>query len=161
MRSWKRPVAAIAGITILVDLSMVFTDMGPDLGLVTALCVVLGVGLWFISDLMNVTIDPADMAIGSTPASAESTDRRVMRLRSGIVYGQRGSNSLERLRTTLVDLVDDQLRAAHQIDRGEDPDAARAVLGDDLYAFVDDPGPADELADPRQLDRIVTLIEQI
>ena len=31
MRSWKRPVAAIAGITIAVDLSMVLTDMGPDL----------------------------------------------------------------------------------------------------------------------------------
>jgi hypothetical protein len=161
MRSWKRPAAAIAAITIVVDLSMVLTDMGPDLGLVTALCVMLGVGLWFISDLMNVTIDPAAIATGSAPASAESTDRRVMRLRSGILYGQRGSNSLERLRATLVDIVDDQLRVAHQIDRGEDPDAARAVLGDDLYAFVDDPGPSDELADPRQLERIVTLIEQI
>jgi len=161
MRSWKRPVAAIAGITIVVDLSMVLSDMGPDLGLVTALCVVLGVGLWFISDLMNVTIDPAEIATSSAPASAESTDRRVMRLRSGLLYGQRGSNSSERLRATLVDLVDDQLRAAHHIDRVEDPDAARAVLGEVLYAFVDDPGPADELAEPRQLDRIVTLIEQI
>lgn len=161
MRSWKRRVAAIVGITIVVDIGMVLTDMGPDLGLVTALCILLGVGLWFISDLTNATTDSSAMTTGPAAASAESTDRRVMRLRSGIVYGQRGSNSLERLRTTLVDLVDDQLRAAHQIDRAEDPDAARAVLGDDLYAFVDDPGAADDLAEPRRLDRIVTLIEQI
>jgi hypothetical protein len=161
VKSWKRPVVTIAGITIVVDLLMVLTDMGPDVGLVTALCVLLGVGLWFISDLKDATSASAEVATDSAPTSAESTDRRVMRLRSGIVYGQPGSNSLERLRATLVDLVDDQLLAAHQIDRVEDPDAARAVLGDDLFAFVEDSGAADELAEPRQLDRIVTLIERI
>ena len=43
----------------------------------------------------------------------ERTDRRVMRLRSGLVFGRHDDTSLERLRESLVELVDDQLRAAH------------------------------------------------
>ena len=32
------------------------------------------------------------------------------------------TTSLERLRATLVELVDDQLQAVHHIDRADDPD---------------------------------------
>ena len=72
-----------------------------------------------------------------------------MRLRSGLAVRTTRQHLAGASPRHLVDLVDDQLRAAHQIDRVEDPDAARAVLGDELYAFVGDPGPADELAEPR------------
>ena len=50
---------------------MVLTDMGPDLGLVAALCMLLGVGLWFISDLVNVDDRPDRNADGVAPTSAE------------------------------------------------------------------------------------------
>ena len=85
-----------------------------------------------------------------------------MRLRSGLAYGQRNDASLEQLRTSLVELVDDQLLAVHQIDRADDPDAARAVLGDELYDVRRRPRhrPASS-ARPRSLDHILTLIERI
>ena len=51
--------------------------------------------------------------------------------------------------------------AAHQIDRSEDPDAARKALGDELYAFVAGTATRRRLAEPRSLDHILTLIERI
>ena len=71
------------------------------------------------------------------------------------------TTSLDRLRATLVELVDDQLQAVHHIDRAADPAAASAVLGRDLSAFVDDPHAASRLARPSEVDRVLTLIEQI
>ena len=92
---------------------------------------------------------------------AARRDRRVMRLRSGLAYGRADGASLENLRLSLVGLVDDQLRAAHRIDRRQDPEAARVVLGDELDAFVNDPDAAAVLLKPRSLDRILTLIERL
>ena len=161
MKPWMRAVVAIAAFVIAVDGFMVVADTGPNLALITALCVLIGVALWFITDLVNDTVEVIELNAQPSPPPAHLTDRRVMRLRSGLAYGRRETASLERLRASLVDLVDDQLRAVHQIDRVEDPDAARAVLGEQLSAFVDDPQSARGLERPQQLDRIVTLIEQI
>ena len=160
MRSWQGTVAAIVAGTIVVDSFMVFADTGPDVMLIAGLCVLVGVGLWFMSELLSAPVEAADDAFRSTP-TLHATDRRVMRLRSGLVYGRRDDTSLERLRASLVELVDDQLRSAHQVDRAVDPEAARAVLGDELFAFVDDPRTAHDLAAPQKLDRILTRIEQV
>ena len=136
-------------------------DTGPHLFIVGALCILVGVGGWFISDLMTASVDPADLATRVVSAPIQVTDRRVMRLRTGLLYGRHDDTSLERLRAGLVELVDDQLRAAHHIDRVDEPDKARAVLGDELAAFVTDPQTAHALARPQQLDHILSLIEQI
>jgi hypothetical protein len=161
MKSWIRPVAAIATLTIVVDGFMLLADTGPNLALVTALCVVVGVALWFIADLVNSTVEISELALLPPSPPTHLTDRRVMRLRSGLVYGRRDETSLEQLRAGLVDLVDDQLGAVYHIDRAQDPGAARAVLGDQLFEFVSDPKAARGLERPQQLDRIVTLIERI
>jgi hypothetical protein len=152
---------AIAAGTIVVVAFMVVADTGPDVVLVSALCILVGVGLWSFSELMDGAVESTDLMAGPTSTMTQSTDRRVMRLRSGLVYGRHDDDALEPLRASLVELIDDQLRAAHQIDRAEDPDSARAVLGAELSAFVDDPGAAHALARPNQLDRILTLIERI
>lgn len=161
MRTWTRPVAVIVATTIVVDVVMVATDTGPDVLLLTALCVLVGVALWFLSDLMDATFEATEFVATPNTTRAQATDRRVMRLRSGLVYSRHDDTSLDRLRTGLVELVDDQLRASYQIEREDDPGAARTVLGDELFAFVDDPKAARGLARPQQLDRILTLIEQI
>lgn len=161
MRSAQRPFVAIAAGTIVVVAFMVVADTGPDVLLVAALCILVGVGLWFFSELTKGAVEATDVVAGPTPTMSQATDRRVMRLRSGLVYGRHDDDALVRLRASLVELIDDQLRAAHQIHRVEEPDAARAVLGDELAAFVDDPGAAHALARPNQLDRILTLIEQL
>ena len=161
MRNWKRPVGTIVGVTIALELVMVLTGSGPAVPLVAAVCALVGVVLWFIADLAEVALDSTDADFERpAPDLAVRTDRRVMRLRSGLAYTHDDS-ALERLRSSLVELVDDQLAAVYHIDRTEDPDGAHAVLGHDLSAFVDDPHSARQLARPSDVDRVLTLIEQI
>ena len=161
MSSWARSLVAIVGIAIAVDALMVIGGMDPNLLLVAAVGIVAGVVLLFISELVNAPLDSAVVPIELADLPSARGDRRVMRLRSGLTYAQHDDVALERLRASLVDLVDDQLMAAHQIDRTEDPDAARKVIGDELYAFVEGTATARRLAQPRSLDHILTLIEQI
>jgi hypothetical protein len=161
VRDWKRPVAAIVGITVGIELVMIVTGTGPAVLLIAALCGLIGVVVWFIADLAEVALDSSE--VDFERSGFEQTvrvDRRVMRLRSGLAY-TRDDASLERLRTSLVELIDDQLRAVYHIDRADDPRGASAVLGPDLTTFVDDPRAAGRLARPSQVDRVLTLIEQI
>lgn len=161
MRSWKLPVAKIVGVTIVVDVLMIVTGMGPQVVLVAALGVLVGVGLWFLSDLADVALGATGVPAGPASATEPRADRRVMQLRTGLAYGRPDRASLVRLRASLIELVDDQLRTVHHVDLAKDPDGARAVIGDDLYAFVDDADSAGMLTQPRNVDRILTLIERI
>ena len=129
MRTWKRPVATIVAITVAIELLLVVSRSGPAVLLIAALCGLIGVVMWFIADLAEVVLDSSDVDVEpSTLELAGQTDRRVMRLRSGLAY-TRDDESLERLRASLVELVDDQLQAVYHIDRAADPAAASAVLG--------------------------------
>lgn len=162
MRSWTRPVAAIVAVTLVVDIAMVVSGMGPNLLLVTALGALVGVTVWTVVELADTTPVTAPINVDAQPAPPPRGERRVARLRTGLSYA--GSNELvfEQLHESLVNVIDDQLRAVHQIDRSLEPDAARAVIGDDLQSFVDDRAAATAaLAQPRRLDRILTLIERL
>jgi hypothetical protein len=161
MRTWKRPVATIVAVTVVLELVLIVSRSGPAVLLIAALCGLVGVVGWFILDLAEVALDSIDTDF--EPSGTEivpRTDRRVMRLRSGLAY-TRDDASLERLRSSLVELVDDQLRAVYHIDRAKDPGGASAVLGPDLSSFVDDPHSASRLDRPSQVDRVLTLIERI
>lgn len=159
MRSLARPVVKIVVVTVGVLTFMLLTDMGPNIALMVSLCALIGVAVWFVADLAKLPIG-TDVVVPA-PEPVQLTDRRVMRLRGGLVPGQRDDRSLLRLREGLVDLIDDQLRHAHQIDRSVQPEAARAVLGSELWTFVDDPSTAQGLGQPQRIDRILTLIEQL
>jgi hypothetical protein len=161
MRSWRRPVATIVGVTIVVDVLMIVTGMGPQVVLVAALGGLVGVAWWFLSDLADVALGTSGATAGPASAPEARPDRRVMQLRTGLAYGRPDRASLVSLRASLIELIDDQLRTVHQIDLAEDPDGARAVIGDDLYVFVDDPDSATMLTQPRNVDRILTRIEAI
>jgi hypothetical protein len=158
---WRKAVALIVGITVVVEVAMVASGMGPNVIAVAAVCALVGVVVWFVVDLAKVAVGSGGMAAPSPVEPATRSDRRVMRLRSGLAYGRADGASLQNLRVSLVDLVDDQLRSVHRIDRREDPEAARVVLGDELDAFVNDPDAAAVLLKPRSLDRILTLIERL
>jgi len=162
MRTWRRPVALIVAITAVIELLMILSGSEPAVLLIAALCGLIGVVFWFIADLGEVVaLDSTDVDLSrSAPDLVARTDRRVMRLRSGLAY-TRDDESLERLRASLIELIDDQLQAVHHIDRVDDPEGACAVLGRDLSTFVDDPHAARRLARPNQVDRVLTLIEQI
>ena len=161
MSSWKRPIAVIVGATVAVEGVMLASGMGPHVALVAALCVLIGVAVWLALDLARAAVGSSGVVVGLPVEPQPRPDRRVMRLRSGLAYGRPDGASLEHLRLSLVELVDDQLLSVHRIDRRDDPGAARVVLGDELDAFVNDPGAATVLLKPRSLDRILTLIERL
>ena len=161
MSPWKLPVALIVGVTILIEVLMALSGMGPEVLLVAALTGMVGVAVWLVVDLGVAAVRSSGLASAPAPEPTARPDRRVMRLRSGLAYGRPDGVTLENLRLSLIELVDDQLRAVHRIDRAEDADAARAVMGSELDAFVNDPEAAATLLRPRSLDRILTLIERL
>lgn len=161
MKWWTHPVAAIVGVTIAVDVFMVVTDMGPHVVLVTSLVGLVGVGLWFVADLAEVALAEVGNSRRNASDPTVRADRRVMQLRTGLAFGRADRVSIVQLHSTLVELVADQLRAVHHVDLAENPDGARAIIGEELYAFVDDADSAAMLTELRKVDHILTLIERV
>lgn len=162
MKSWTRPVATIASITLVANVAMAVSGMGPNVLLLTVLGVLIGVAVWTVAELADTTPATAPIDANVRAAPPPRSERRVTRLRTGLAYAGPNGLVFEQLHGSLVDVIDDQLRVAYQIDRVSDPDAARAVIGDDLQAFIDERAAATAaLARPRRLDHILTLIEQL
>ena len=59
----------------------------------------------------------------------------------------------------LIELVDERLRVRHGVVRGADPVRARALLGEQLWAFVTTPVPKNPT--PRELAGLITLMEAL
>ncbi len=165
MRRHRTPTvtvtAGIAGVTAAIIVAMAAAGMSPDPILLAPLGLLAGTGIWFLADLGDRAVPTAGVAPSTAPPPTARVDHRLMTLRNGIAYGRPDDAATDRLRTALVDLVDDQLLAAHDIDRQREPERAAAVMGPTLTAFVDDPALARRLTKSRDLDHIVTLIERL
>ncbi len=162
MTTWTRPVALIAGATLVTNVAMIALGMGPNLLVTSALFGLIGVAVWTLAEVADVTPATAPIDATTRPAPVARSERRVTRLRTGLASGGPDGPVFEQLRETLVEVIDDQLRAAHQLDRSTDPEGARAVLGPELQTFIDDgASAASDLARPRHLDRVLTLIERL
>lgn len=159
--AWRRPVAAIVLATALTVLAMVFTGMGPRLALVTTLGGLVGAAVWLIARLSTTTTpaEPWPRRRPTTPATTRAS-AHVSTLRARIAHGSHAGGT-ERVHALLVELLDDQLAAAHGIDRATDPAAARAILGDELFSFATDPTAARSIAKRRNLEGIVARIEAL
>ncbi len=157
----KRPVLVIVAAVLLAEALMVASGMAPDVLLVAALGVTVGVGIWIIVNTADAvsSVTPVGAASGTEPV--QRVDRRVTRLRSSLAHSRTDSLSAERLHDSLVAIIDDQLRVAHHTDRMVDVVAATAVLGPELSAFINDPSAPESLSRPRDLDHIITLIERL
>ena len=59
----------------------------------------------------------------------------------------------------LIELVDERLRVRHGVVRVADPVRARALLGEQLWAFVTTPVPKNPT--PRELAGLITLMEAL
>lgn len=160
-RGWIRPLVITVMLTVATLTFAMTTGMGPDVLALAALCLLTGTMVWFVTD--SLVAAPPGHGVVLTPLAdpRARTDRRVMSLRNGIAYGRASDVALEQLHETLVDLIDDQLRALHDVDRASDPVIAAAILGSELTAFVDDPDGARTLATPWRLERIITQIERL
>lgn len=153
------PAILIIGAAVLVDLLMLATDMGPSLGATTALGLLVGATIWFMAEIGPTAARPRPATVGPKPPEHRA-DLRITTLRQALAYGGNDYYLAERVHTSLVDVVDDELRATHGIDRQRDPDAAAAILGPELCRFVGDSDVAATMT-ARSLARIVTLIEEI
>ena len=161
MSATKRAILLIVGITVAVEVFMIVSGMGPDLLLVAAAAATIGVGVWIVLDTAEAVPSVASIGAVVRQEPVHRVDRRVTRLRSGLAHGQTDSLSAERLHTSLVAIIDDQLRAGHQVDRVADPAAAAAIIGPELASFIDDPTARQALPGTRDLDRILTQIERL
>lgn len=160
MNRLSRPLVAIIVTTFAVQLLMLVTDMGPRLPLVAAACVLLGVAIWLVLGVGNAAVRTEAVSEPHPPPPTKLPDLRVTLLRQGLSYGRHDNQIPDRMYVSLVALIDDELAVSHGIDRVSEPDAARAVIGDDLMRFIDDP-PAAKSLSLEGLTAIVTLIERI
>lgn len=158
---WRWPFVLILATIVVVEIFMFGTNMGPEPWLVAVVVALVGVTIWCLSLLAATThaLVPTPRAVAAP--RAPGADRRVKALRTGILFSRNMSGHSERLHETLVGVIDDQLMHAHGIDRASAPEAAAAVLGSKLAAFVRDADASASVADTKELARIVTLIEQI
>ncbi len=158
---WRRPFLLIVGVVLLVELGMSLLDMGPEIMLVAALGAFTGATIWSVRSLSDTTKGPQPTPRAFAPPRAAGADSRVKSLRTGILFGRTMSGYADRLHETLVEVIDDQLVHAHGIDRFTEPAAAADVIGPTLAAFVSEPEAAALMTDTKEINRIITLIEQI
>lgn len=156
----NRPLVAIVSITVITQLFMIVTDMGPHLLLVAAVCAVVGTVIWLLIAVGHRAVRYETVSEPHRPLPIRLPDLRITLLRQGLSYGRQDNQIPERMYESLVTLVDDELAATHGIDREAEPDAARAIIGDELMRFIELPDAARSLG-LEDLERIVTLIELI
>lgn len=161
MNDWKRPFRWISAAIVTVLLLMVLLGMGPDTLLIVAFGAFIGAAIWCVSSLSQTVRMVLPLPRAVAPPRTVGTDSRVRALRTSILFGRALDGHSDRLRQTLLELIDDQLVHAHGVDREVDPGVAASIIGPQLSAFVDDPQASASIADTKQLTRIVTLIEQI
>lgn len=156
----RRPLVVIVVASVTIQVLMIVTDMGPRLPLVAAASVLVGVAVWLLFGLGREAVRYETVSDPHAEPPKRLPDLRVTLLRQGLSYGRQDNQIPERLYHSLVALVDDELTVSHGIDRALDPDAARAVIGDDLARFIESPDRARSLSIDG-LSRIVTSIERI
>ena len=162
MRAVGRAVGLVLGLAVVaaaVVVGAAWWGMDPQPVLLGALVLVVLGGAWAVRRVARSTV-PAVVWPPAHPAEDDHRiDWQVAALRIRVEFGATEPGSSDRLRESLVAIVDDRLKAEHGIDRWEDPQAARAVLGDDLARFVVDPGGTPWRR--KDLERIVTRIEAL
>lgn len=161
MRSIIAPILTIAGLAVVVDLVLVAAGRNPHLALVAALCALVGVAIWAGFEVLDNAASTGGVPMGRAVAPDPRADRRVARLRSGLAFGRSDDTSFELLRGNLIELVDGQLRADHDLDVEAGTEILRPVIGDRLVRLIGDPATARLLADPGQLDLVLSDIEHL
>jgi hypothetical protein len=154
----SRVVAGTLAAVVVVDGAMLATDTGPNivlLGAIVAMAIAI-VAAVATTDRVAVRTE----ARRRTSTDDGRTELHTVALRLGLAESGHNAYLSDRLHRQLVALIDDELLASHGVDRRSDPQAAGAIMGQDLTDFVErsDAGPPMSLP---TIVRVVTLIEQI
>jgi hypothetical protein len=151
----------LIGVWIVLAVSMAIADMEPRVVVLGAALAGAATAIWVVVDVGTGTRPMQWYPVVETPFPGHTSDARISTIRLRIQsVGDPGSHGT-RLHAALVELVDDRLFTEHGIDRFEQPERARRVIGDDLMRFVSSPPSPRELADQRTLEHIVSLVERI
>lgn len=153
-----RVVAGTLTAVVVVEGAMLVTDTGPNIvlvGAITATAVAIAAAI--------VTTDR--IAVRTEARRRPSTDDgrtelHTVALRLGLAESGHNPYLSDRLHRRLVTLIDDELLASHGVDRQSDPQAAGAIMGQDLTDFVERSDASPPMSLPT-IVRMVTLIEQI
>ena len=134
------------------------------------LLVVLGLALIAFLALVEAayprTASPFDASLVRRPKPPQRPAPLVRLEREVSMAGSAAFDVHFRLRPTVIELATELLSARRGIDLRSDPDAARAVLGEDVWALVrpDLAAPTDRHApgiDEAAADRVLTALERI
>jgi hypothetical protein len=154
-------VAMVVAVAALIEISLSAARMGPSLPLVASLVVLVAAACFVVSDLEAAVLTVRWQRPADTAATATGRDRRVDLLRMRLAAPDHHGSTARELYASLVGLIDDQLLAVHGIDRAQDPEAARVVLGPELSRFVAAGQPPARLTNVRVLRGVVQRIEQL
>jgi len=151
-----RRIAAIVIAWALLVLALWVSHSRPAVFVLGGILAALGATLFLALDLADA-VDGLEWSPRARQYPARRTDPRVAWLHHK-VQSARWSGSTE-ISDTLIELVDDRLRAHHHIDRAEDPAAAAAVLSPALRTLVEGQRPMARSS--RELQQLLTDIEAL
>lgn len=133
-------------------------------GLAALLAAAFTVVWWFVTDV-GVAAESADWRVASAHTlRGRGTDPRASRLQRYVVdstsgYSRLGSDAA--LTRTLVDLLEDRVRAHHGVDLDTDPERFATIVGADVADFVVAARASEATIRPDLLSDLVTRIERL
>jgi hypothetical protein len=157
---WRRRVATAAGCWFVLCVVMAALDLSPRVVLLAGITAAVVAVSSLVTDLADAGVPTTWDALHHAEPLARGADLRLRALQGQMVHGGTIDDGRE-LHRMLVELADDQLRAAHGVDRAVDPARADALLGTDLSRFVHQPPAPKQLADPLYLDGVIAAIESL
>ena len=159
-RVWRVRLIVVILVIVGVELTLVSEGMGPRLLLVAGIVAMITAVTWLARDL-GAVVAPVEWPSTQPPYSVDTVEWRVGTLRLLLMSTRRSDGANARLHELLTGLVDDRLTTVHGVDRAHDPRSAAAVIGPELQAFVSAEHPVRALVEPRDVARIVSLIENL
>ena len=159
----QRILLGAAGVAIVVGLLTVSLGWFTNVGLVLVTLAVVA-ALALLAQGLLQSQQHLHWETSTSGANARrGGDSRVTTLRHEIELAASGqAEAQERVHALLTGLADERLRDCHALERGEDPEAAAALLGPDLAAYLDGrPSSSSARLTTDQLHRHVQKLEEL
>lgn len=160
-RRWIKRGVTTAAVFAAVFALGTYLRMHPNPFVLAGLVLAIAAALWFCTDVwpqsQNTDWEPPE----PDPFSARGADVRVAMLRRRLTDATAEARPHDSLRPILIAVIAERLAAHHGIDLRTEPERARPVLGPQLSAYLDRPRGQTMRYHRRQLDDLLTRIEDL
>ena len=153
----RRVVGLSVGVWLLVSLSLLASGWDPDVLVLGGIVLAGAVGIYVIVDLASGVRRAKWPSVRNRSDTERRHQERVQVLAGGL-YQSEWSDAAE-IRSTLLEVMDDRLKAEHDVDRHGQPEAAAALLSPRLQRLA--AAPSRRLADPREIRSVLSDIEEL